>query len=102
VSGDLGSTVRIPFYNYAFFFGFDTQYESRNNTDTTGALSEYAWVRGSIITDANIGFGTSDGRYNVSVVVKNLTNNDVPLLKTYDTYEPAFARWWGFQVNGKL
>jgi hypothetical protein len=35
-------------------------------------------------------------------VVKNLTNNNVPLLKTYDTFEPAFARWWGLQVSGKL
>ena len=103
LTADLGAEYRLPILgNYAFHFGFDTLYTGRNNTDSTGALSSYAWVPGSSITDANIGLGRADSRFDVSVVVKNLTNNNVPVLRTWNSYEPAFARWWGFQVTGKL
>ncbi len=103
VTFDLGADYRVPLFNdYALHFSFDTQYTGRNNTDTTGALSAYAWVPGGSITDANIGLGRADNRYDVSVVVKNLTNNNILVTRTWNTYEPAFARWWGLQVTGKF
>ena len=103
LSADLGAEYRLPLRgHYAFHLGFDTLYTGRSNTDTTGALSTYAWVSGGSITDADIGLGRADSRFDVSVVVKNLTNNNVPVLRTWNSYEPAFARWWGFQVTGKL
>lgn len=103
LNADVGADYHLPLFNgYVFHFGFDTLYTGRNNTDTTGALSSYAWVPGSSITDADIGFGRADNRYEIAVVVKNLTNNNVPVLRTWNSYEPAFARWWGFQVTGKL
>jgi iron complex outermembrane receptor protein len=103
LTADLGAEYRLPVLNgYAFHFGFDTLYTGRNNTDTTGAVSSYAWVPGSSITDADIGFGKADSHFDVALVVKNLTNNNVPVLRTWNSYEPAFARWWGLQVTGKL
>jgi hypothetical protein len=88
--------IRLPILNgHGAHFGFDTLYVGRNNTDTTGALSSYAWVPGSSITDADIGFAWPGNRFDVSPVVKNLTNNNVPVLRTWNSYEPAFARWWG-------
>jgi iron complex outermembrane receptor protein len=103
VTADLGAEYRQPVLNgWAAHFGFDTLYTGRNNTDSTGALSTYAWVPGGSITDADIGFGKADNHFDVALVVKNLTNNDVPVLRTWNSYEPAFARWWGLQVTGKL
>jgi iron complex outermembrane receptor protein len=103
LTADVGGEYRLPVGDRAVFhFGFDTLYVGRNNTDTTGALSSYAWVPGGSITDADIGFGQVDNRFDVSLVVKNLTNNGVPVLRTWNSYEPAFARWWGVQFTGKL
>jgi iron complex outermembrane receptor protein len=103
LTADLGGEFRLPLPGgEAVHFGFDTLYTGRNNTDTTGALSGYAWVPGSSITDADLGFAWPGNRFDISLVVKNLTNNNVPVLRTWNSYEPAFARWWGLQFTGKL
>lgn len=103
-TADLGGEFRRPVLDSgaAVHFGFDTLYTGRDNTDTTGALSSYAWVPGSSITDADLGFAWPGNRFDISLVVKNLTNNNVPVLRTWNSYEPAFARWWGVQFTGKL
>jgi len=100
-SADLGADYRLPvFGNKVVQFSFDTLYRSTSNLDTT--LSAYSWVPGNSITDASLGFGRDDDKFTVSLVVKNLTNNDVPVTQTWNSYEPAFARWYGLQVNGRL
>jgi hypothetical protein len=100
-SGDLGADYRLPvFGNKVAHIGFDTLYRSTSNLDTT--LSAYSWVPGNSITDAHLGFGREDGKFDVSLVVKNLTNNNVPITKSWNSFEPAFARWYGLQVTGKL
>lgn len=103
LTADLGGEFRLPLPGgEAMHFGFDTLYTGRNNTDTTGALSSFAWVPGSSITDADVGFAWPGSRFDIALVVKNLTNNNVPVLRTWNSYEPAFARWWGLQFTGKL
>jgi iron complex outermembrane recepter protein len=100
-SADVGAQYRLPvFGNKVVSFSFDTLYRSRSNLDTT--LSAYSWVPGSSITDASLGFGRDDGKFDVSLVVKNLTHNDVPITKTWSSYSPAFSQWYGLQVSGKL
>lgn len=100
-SADVGAQYRLPvFSNKVLLFSFDTLYRSASNLDTT--LSAYSWVPGNSITDASLGFGRDDDKFDVSLVVKNLTNNDVPVTLTWNSYEPAFARWYGLQVTGKL
>ncbi len=105
VTGDFGYEYRVlvlvPLLRAAeFHVGGDTRYTSRYNTDT--ALSSYAWVPGGSITDLAIGLGKADRKFDFSVVVKNLTNNDIPVVKTWNSYQPAFERWFGLQVAGKL
>jgi iron complex outermembrane recepter protein len=96
---DAGAEYRWPvFGNKALHIGFDTIYRSRSNLDTS--LSNYSWVPGNSITDLNVGFGRADGLFDVSAVVKNLTNNNVPVTRTWDNYEPAFSQWYGLQVTG--
>jgi iron complex outermembrane recepter protein len=100
-SADAGAQYRLPvFSNKVVLFSFDTLYRSTSNLDTT--LSSYSWVPGNSITDASLGFGRDDDKFDVSLVVKNLTNNGVPVTLTWNSYEPAFARWYGLQVTGKL
>lgn len=103
VTGDFGYEYRtsLPVFRAAqFHLGGDTRYTSRYNTDT--ALSSYGWVPGGSITDADIGVGTADRKFDFSFVVKNLTNNDIPVVRTWNSFQPAFKRWFGLQVNGKL
>jgi hypothetical protein len=100
-SADLGADYRLPvFGNKVVQFSFDTLYRSTSNLDTT--LSAYSWVPGNSITDASLGFGRDDDKFAVSLVVKNLTNNNVPITETWNSYEPAFSRWYGLQVTGRL
>jgi iron complex outermembrane receptor protein len=100
-SADVGAQYRLPvFGNKVVLFSFDTLYRSTSNLDTT--LSAYSWVPGNSITDASLGFGRDDDKFAVSLVVKNLTNNGVPVVQTWNSYEPAFARWYGLQVTGKM
>lgn len=103
VTGDFGYEYRTPvpvLRGAEFHVGGDTRYTSRYNTDT--ALSSYAWVPGGSITDVAIGLGKADRKFDFSLVVKNLTNNDIPVIKTWNSYQPAFERWFGLQVAGKL
>jgi hypothetical protein len=96
---DAGAEYRHPiFSNLEAHISFDTIYRSTSNLDTT--LSEHSWVPGNSITDINVGIGRSDGLFDVSVVVKNLTNNKVPVTLEWSSYEPAFSQWYGLQVTG--
>jgi iron complex outermembrane recepter protein len=98
---DAGAEYRYPvFGNKEIHIGFDTIYRSTSNIDTSYTFSKYSWVPGNSITDLNAGFGRADGLFDVSLVVKNLTNNNVPVAKTWNSYEPAFSQWYGLQVTG--
>jgi len=100
-TADAGGQYRLPvFDDKVVSLSWDTLYRSTSNLDTT--LSSYSWVPGNSITDASLGFGRADDKFVVSLVVKNLTNNDVPVSRTWNSYSPAFARWYGLQVTGKL
>jgi iron complex outermembrane recepter protein len=99
--GDLGAQYRFPLgQTRAMFAGFDSNYQSRYNSDA--ALSSYGWIGGGVITDANIGISLANGRFDVSLVSKNVTNNKLPVLQTWNNNEPAFSRTWGIQFAGKL
>jgi outer membrane receptor protein involved in Fe transport len=98
---DAGAEYHWPvFGNKELHIGFDTIYRSTSNIDQSYTLSRYSWVPGNSITDLNAGFGRADGLFDVAVVVKNLTNNDVPVAKTWNSYQPAFSQWYGLQVTG--
>jgi len=100
-TANVGVDYRLPVWsNKEFHTSFNTAFTSRNNTDVT--LSSYAWVPASSITDFSIGLGTRNQSFDVSLLVKNLFNNDTPLLRTWNSYTPAVPRWFGLVVSGKL
>jgi outer membrane receptor protein involved in Fe transport len=84
-----------------FFANFDTSYTSTYNSDVTG-LSSYAWIPGHSTTDLSIGVGRSDGKFDLSLLVKNLFNDQSHLATTWDSYTPAPPRWIGIMATGKL
>ncbi len=66
------------------------------------ALSSYGWIAAHSTTDFSIGLGRKDQAFDVSVVVKNLFNDQTPLGRTWNTYIPAPPRWIGLAFTGKL
>jgi outer membrane receptor protein involved in Fe transport len=101
VTFNVGVDYRVPVWgDKDFHTTFNTAYSSRFNSDNT--LSSYGWVPSSTITDLALGLSNRKQSFDVSLLVKNLFNDDTPLLKTWNTYTPAVPRWIGVVVSGKL
>jgi iron complex outermembrane recepter protein len=75
-------------------------YTSRWNQDT--ALSSYAWIPANSITDASVGISNRQHTFEAALLVKNLTNNQVHTTQTWNSYSPAFPRFWYVTFTGKL
>jgi hypothetical protein len=104
-TGNIGVDYRKPVYgNNVFHTSFNTAVSSKYNSDV--ALSEYAWVGASSITNFSIGLGKKDQSFDGSFVIKNLFNNQQYLGMTASTstglsYNPANPRWVGVMFTGK-
>jgi len=75
-------------------------YSSRYNSDNS--LSAYGWVDAKTIVDLAVGIGTRSGSFDVSLLAKNLFNDNTPLTASSTGYTPATPRWYGIAVTGKL
>ena len=99
-TGNLGAEYRLPLRNaYQLHASFNTAFTSRyNNTDT---LSAYGWVPGGAITDLSLGL-TTKSNVDVSLIVKNATDNRKHE-PGWVSYAPnPYPRWVGLTVSGKL
>jgi iron complex outermembrane receptor protein len=99
-TGNIGAEYRLPLRNsYQLHASFNTALTSRyNNSDT---LSEYGWVPGGGITDLSFGL-TTKNNVDISVVVKNATDNRKHE-PAWVSYAPnPYPRWVGLTVSGKL
>jgi len=99
-TGNVGAEYRVPVWdNKQFHASFNTAFTSRyNNTDT---LSSYGVVPGNAITDFAIGLGFKSG-FDVSLIVKNLTDNRAHE-PAWSSYSPnPYPRWYGLTFSGKL
>ncbi len=98
---NVGADYRRPVLgNKEFHASINTAYASRSNSDVS--LSSYGWVPAAAVSDLAIGLGTRSQSFDVSLLVKNLFNNDAPQLRTWNTYTPATPRWIGVMVSGKI
>ncbi len=75
-------------------------YSSSFNSDVS--LSQYAVVGQSVLADLAVGLGRHDKTFDVSVIVKNLFNNQTPSARTWTSYTPASPRTFAVQFTGKL
>jgi len=85
---------------YAIRISSNTAFNSQFNSDI--ALSAYAWVPSSTITDVQIGFSRLDNKFDVGVLAKNVSNDGTVLSRTWNSYAPPFQRWIGVIVSGRL
>lgn len=98
---NVGADYRYPvFGNKEFHSSINTAYTSRYNSDI--ALSSYAWVPSYSITDFSIGIGRKDKKFDTSLLVKNLFNDDTSQVRTWNTYVPVVPRWIGVVFSGEL
>jgi outer membrane receptor protein involved in Fe transport len=97
----VGADYRYPvFTGKEFHTSINTAYTSKYNSDI--ALSSYAWVPSYSITDFSIGIGRKDKKFDASLLVKNLFNDDTSQVRTWNTYVPAVPRWIGVVFSGEL
>ncbi len=100
-SFNLGIDYRVPvFTNHEFHTSVNTSYNSKFNSDN--ALSSYGWVDGSTTTDFAIGIGKNKGEFDVSLVVKNLFEDDTYQNQTWNSWSPALPRTASIVLSGKF
>ena len=75
-------------------------YSSSYNSDVS--LSRYAVIGQSALVDFALGAGKHDKSFDVSLVVKNLFNNQTPTARTATSITPAVPRTYGIQFTGTL
>lgn len=105
---NIGADYHTPVWNNKVFHAsFNTAFTSRYNSDPS--LSTLAWVHAHSVTDASVGLGRQDQRFDASLIVKNLFNDKTPQGYAFSTttaaaysYVPALPRWWGIQFSGKF
>ena len=76
----------------------------RGRTSST-ATSRCRVMRGfpdRAIVDLSVGVGTRSGSFDVSLLLKNALDDDTHVAQTWNSYGPAFPRWWGVVFSGKL
>ncbi len=52
--------------------------------------------------DFSIGWGTRSGSFDASLLLKNAFDDNTHVSQTWNSYGPAFPRWWGVVFSGKL
>jgi len=98
---NIGAEYRVPVFRQLSAHGsFNSAFQSGYFSDAN--LSSYSWIPKHWTTDAAIGIGRSDQKFDVSLIVKNLFDDDTPQNQTLNTYVPAIPRWIGIQFSGKM
>jgi outer membrane receptor protein involved in Fe transport len=100
-SFNLGVDWRAPFSEkLEFHTSANAAWQSRFNSDV--ALSGYAWIPARTLVDVAAGIGTRSGSFDVSLLLKNALDDDTNVAQTWNSYGPAFPRWWGVVFSGRL
>ena len=96
-----GVDFRYPvFAKLELITSFNAAYNSSYNSDN--ALSSYGEIPGKTLVDFAIGLGTISRSFSATLLAKNLLDDDTPLARTWNTYTPAYSRWFGVALSGKL
>jgi hypothetical protein len=98
---NLGVDWRLPVSDrLEFHTSGNVAWQDKFNGDV--ALSSYAWIPARALVDLSVGVGTRTGSFDLSVLVKNALDDDTNVSQTWNSYGPAFPRWWGVVFSGKL
>jgi iron complex outermembrane receptor protein len=98
---NVGADYRIPvFESKEFHTSANVAFNSSYNSDNS--LSSYGWIPKSVLVDWAVGIGSLNKNFDVSLVVKNVFDDDTPRSRTWSSYAPAFPRMAGIVFTGKL
>ncbi|MBC3873170.1 TonB-dependent receptor [Undibacterium flavidum] len=100
-TGNLGLDYRIPvFGNHYLHSSLNAAYISETNITDNNSL--FGRVGGYTLFDASIGLSKANDSFDVSLVVKNLTNKNAHEVG-WASYTPeAYRRWAGIKLSAKL
>jgi outer membrane receptor protein involved in Fe transport len=104
-SFNVGIDHRLPiFSDKEIHTSANAAYTSRFNSDNL--LSSYSWIDAKTIVDLAVGIGTRDGKFDVSLLVKNALDDDTPITISWSStnysYTPAVPRWFGAMVTAQF
>jgi len=100
-SFNIGADYRLPVWDgKEFHTNLNAQYNSKYNSDNS--LSSYGWIEGRTLVDFGIGIGNADQTFDVSLIVKNLFDDDTPSTRTWNSYTPANPRWAAISFSGRF
>ncbi|WP_052417104.1 TonB-dependent receptor [Cellvibrio mixtus] len=91
---------QLVFTNRHFHISANYNYTSSYLSEPT--LSRYAKVDGYGLTDIVLGISTTDKKFDVSLIAKNLFDVDYGSLFNWNSYAPGDPRWIGVSINAKL
>ncbi len=98
---NLGVDYRAPFgETLEWHATANAAWQDKFNSDV--ALSSYAWIPARAIVDLSIGWGTRSGSFDASLLLKNAFDDNTHVAQSWNSYGPAFPRWWGVVFSGKL
>jgi outer membrane receptor protein involved in Fe transport len=98
---NVGVDFRLPVWSaLEFHTSANAAYQSKFNSDV--ALSSYAWMQARTIVDLSVGLGSRSGNFDLSLLLKNALDDDTNVAQTWNSYGPAFPRWWGVVFSGRL
>lgn len=101
VSGNLFADFTYPLSRtWAFQSSLNYNYQSSYYTDTL--LSRYARTDPLGTTDLSVGLARQDGRFGISLVARNLFDQDTGVPLTWNSYKPGIPRWVGLTIQASL
>lgn len=101
VTANLAVDFRYPVLNdYEFHSDVNVNYTSRYNSDIT--LSAYSWIEDYTVVDVGVGLGRQDRGFDVTFLVKNLTNAEGKAYNWLNGTLDTTPRWVGVLVSGQL
>jgi outer membrane receptor for ferrienterochelin and colicin len=98
---NIGGDYRLPVRG-------DKEFHTSANVAATSSyysdnsLSAYSVIPKNVSVDWAIGLGNRNKSFDVSLVVKNLFDDDTPRSKTWNSYTPAIPRSFGVLFTSKL
>jgi iron complex outermembrane recepter protein len=100
-SVNVGGDYRLPVRGDKVFHT-SANVSANSSYYSDNSLSAYSVIPKSALVDWAIGVGTQNRSFDVSLIVKNLFNDDTPRSKTWNSSSPAIPRSVGIQFAGKL
>ncbi|WP_457423127.1 TonB-dependent receptor [Roseateles sp. P5_E7] len=101
LSWNIGGDYRVPVWgDKQFHVTGNLAYSGAYLSDNAGSI--YSRIPSSYKVDFAVGLGKLNKSFDVSLLAKNLLNDDTPQSLSWTSVSPATPRSWGIQITGKL